>query len=270
MYKIKESLKKYNNFSIGIKATIWFLICNLLEKGITIITMPIFTRLLPIKEYGKFNIFNSWVSLLTIFISLNLYSGVCSQGLVKNEEKRNEFASSLQGLSFTLSVFWLIIFILFKKRLSEFLGLSNFQLFSIVLLVWTNSSFNFWATRKRVEFEYKKLIRLTLIIIILKPILGILFVLNFEDKVNGRILSILLVNLCFYPLLFYKQIKEGKKFYHKEYWLYALKFNIPLIPHYLSNSILSVSDRIMIGKLIGESAAGIYGLAYSLSMITTL
>ena len=106
-----------------------------------------------------------------------------------------------------------------------------------------------------------------MIIIILKPILGILFVIKLQNKVNARILSIVVINLIFYSLLFICQIREGKKFYIKKYWISALKFNIPLIPHYLSGTILSVSDRIMIGRMAGDDKAGIYSLAYSLSMI---
>lgn len=267
MMKIKKIIKKYFELPLGVKATLWFLICNLLEKGISIFTTPIFTRLLNTNEYGEFNIFNSWVSLLTIFISLNLYSGVYSQGLVKNSENREEYASSLQGLSLTLAIIWGIIFFILKDPISNFLKISYFQLFMLLIIIWTTSSFNFWATKKRVELDYKKLIFLTMLIIILKPILGILFVIKLQNKVNARILSIVVINLIFYSLLFICQIREGKKFYIKKYWVSALKFNVPLIPHYLSGTILSVSDRIMIGRMVGDDKAGIYSLAYSLSMV---
>ena len=52
--------------------------------------------------------------------------------------------------------------------------------------------------------------------------------------------------------------------------IYAVLFNIPLIPHYLSNSILGSSDRIMIQNMVGVSEAGIYSLAYSISQIMQL
>ena len=47
-------------------------------------------------------------------------------------------------------------------------------------------------------------------------------------------------------------------------------FNLPLIPHYLSQIVLNSADRIMISSMVGESEAGIYSLAYSLSSIMTL
>ena len=47
----------------------------------------------------------------------------------------------------------------------------------------------------------------------------------------------------------------------------AEMFNLPLVPHYLSGAILNTADRIMIEKMVGASAAGIYSLAYSVSLI---
>ena len=92
-------LKKYRSLPVQAKASIWFLICAFLQKGISVLTTPIFTRLLTAAEYGQFNVFNSWLSILQIFISLNLSFGVYAQGLVKFSEDRYVFSSSMQGLS---------------------------------------------------------------------------------------------------------------------------------------------------------------------------
>ena len=108
-------LKKYRSLPVQAKASIWFLICAFLQKGISVLTTPIFTRLLTAAEYGQFNVFNSWLSILQIFISLNLSFGVYAQGLVKFSEDRYVFSSSMQGLSSILSVFWTIIYILFHN-----------------------------------------------------------------------------------------------------------------------------------------------------------
>lgn len=65
-------------------------------------------------------------------------------------------------------------------------------------------------------------------------------------------------------------MKRGKVFFSKKYWKYALAFNIPLIPHYLSQTVLNSSDRIMISRMVDEGSAGIYSLAYSISMVMML
>ena len=91
-----------------------------------------------------------------------------------------------------------------------------------------------------------------------------------DDKVTARILGIVLVELLGYSWLGFVQLRKGKTFFSKRYWKYAILFNLPLIPHYLSQIVLSSADRIMISNMVGDSEAGIYSLAYSLSSIMTL
>ena len=75
--------------------------------------------------------------------------------------------------------------------------------------------------------------------------------------------------LLFGGTFIYHELK-GKAFCVKKYWIYALKFNIPLLPHYLSMVVLSSSDRIMISRMVGDAEAGIYSLAYSVSLVMTM
>ena len=49
-----------------------------------------------------------------------------------------------------------------------------------------------------------------------------------------------------------------------------MRFNLPLIPHYLSQTILNSADRIMIERITDAEQAGIYSLAYSVSLVMTL
>ena len=98
MGTVKKIYAAYRKFPIQVKASFWFLICAFLQKGISVITTPIFTRLLSASEYGKYSVFNSWLGIVGIFVSLNLTGGVYQQGLVKFEAEEKLFSSSLQGL----------------------------------------------------------------------------------------------------------------------------------------------------------------------------
>lgn len=87
----KKVVERYREMPVQIKASFWFLLCSFLQKGISVITTPIFTRLLSTAEYGQYNVFNSWLSIATIFITLNLSYGVYTQGLIKFEDEQNVF-----------------------------------------------------------------------------------------------------------------------------------------------------------------------------------
>lgn len=263
-------IKKYKSLPVQVKASLWFLICSFMQKGISVITTPIFTRLLTTAEYGQYNVFNSWLGIITVFVSLNLSMGVYAQGLVKFEEDRARFISSLQGLTMALVLGWTGIYLAAYEFWNQLFSLTTVQMLAMLILIWMTSIFNFWAAEQRVIYSYKKLIVLTVMVSLLKPGVSVFFVVHAQDKVLARILGLVLVEVAAYTGLFIKQVRRGKKLYDVHYWKYALKFNIPLIPHYLSMTVLSSADRIMITNLAGESEAGIYSLAYSLSMIMTL
>lgn len=267
---LEKLMAKYRNISIQIKASFWFLICSVLQKGISVITTPIFTRLLSTAEYGQYNVFNSWLSVVTVFVTLNLCAGVYTMGIVKFKEDEKAFTSSMQGLTLLLCILWTIIYICSHTFWNKVFQLTTVQMLAMFVLIWTSTSFSFWMTTQRNKYKYKLLILVTLIVSVLKPVIGIIFVINANDKVTARILGLALVEVICYPCFFFVQIKRGKHFFSKKYWKYAVLFNIPLIPHYLSNTILGSSDRIMIQRMVGESQAGIYSLAYSIAQLMNM
>lgn len=266
----KRIWDRYKTLPVQVKASFWFLICSFLQKGISVITTPIFTRLLTTGEYGEVNVFNSWLSIVTIFVSLNLYAGVYTQGLVKYADDRKAYSSSLQGLTLVLVLAWSIVYFIFREFWNNLFSLTTMQMLAMLLMIWTSAVFNFWASEQRVQFKYKALIAITLGVSLAKPLLSIFLITYSKDKVTARILGLAIVELFGYTWLFFLQMACGKKFYSSKYWKQALSFNIPLIPHYLSQTVLNNSDRIMIQNMVGSSEAGIYSLAYSISQIMTL
>ena len=263
-------IKKYRSIPQTVKASIWFLVCSFLQKGISVITTPIFTRLLSTSEYGQYNVFDSWLRITTVFVSLQLYLGVFTQGLVKFSDDKKKFASSLQGLTLVLIAFWTIIYALFFRFWNHLFNLSTIQVLAMLLMIWATACFNFWAAEQRVEYRYRALVIITLVVSFAKPALGIVLVSVSTDKVTARIIGLVIVELIGYSAFFAIQLARGKCFFSKKYWRYALAFNVPLIPHYLSQQVLSSSDRIMIENMIGSDEAGIYSLAYSISQIMIL
>lgn len=260
----------YQNCPETIRASFWFTFCAFLQRGISMLSSPVFTRIMPTAEYGRFGTFSQWLSIITIVASFNLFSGVHMQGLVKFEDDLDLFSSSIQGLSTTLTLFWFAIYALFHNFWNRLLSFSTFEMVSVFILVWTASEFNYWANEKKVKFDYKSLVILTVIMSIAKPVVEILFVIFSDSKFLARVFGWVICEIIGYSWIFFYQLFKRKSFYSKKYWKYALIYNAPLIPHFLSQVVLNGSDRIMIESMIGPSESGIYGLAYSLASILVL
>ena len=49
---MNKYIEKYKSMSVQARAALWFVACSFLQKGISFITVPIFTRLLTTDQYG--------------------------------------------------------------------------------------------------------------------------------------------------------------------------------------------------------------------------
>lgn len=268
MAMIQKLVQKYKDLKAPIKASLWFLVCGFLQKGISMITTPIFTRVMTDVEYGRFSVYNSWLSIVQIVVSLNLAAGVYTRGLVKNEEDQNAFTSSMLGLSSTCIFIWFLIYALFHDFFNAIFDLSSALMVAMFLEIWATAAYQFWSNRERVNYRYRKLVVLTLAYVIARPAFGILMILrvNQNYQTEARVFTATAVNVILFSALYFSMMWQGKKFYDKKYWVYALKFNLPLVPHYLSQIVLSQSDRLMIHSFCGSAATAYYSVAYTLSM----
>ena len=263
---------KYSSMPVQVRASLWFLISTFMQKAVSVISTPIFTRLLTTQQYGEYNVFQSWMGIITVIVTLNLFYGVFLQGLVKFEHEAKIYASSMQGLTLALCSFWTIVYFIFHDFFNQLFELNTVQMSFMLIMIWTSAVFQFWSAEQRVNNKYRLLVGLTILVMIAQPAIGIVLV-QLSDaayKATARIMGMVIVNIAAYTWCFFVQMKRGKKFFSKKYWLYALKFNLPLVPHYLSQTLLYGSDRIMISRYVSESAAGIYSLAYSVAVIMTM
>lgn len=270
---MEKLFKKYHDLSLMAKASLWFVFCNIMLKGISVITVPIFTRLLTTEEYGTYSLYNSWFNILTIFTSLNLYYGVFNNALnrIKEKTEKDVYMSSMQGLVTTLVLALTLLYLPLRSYWSDILGLSQATLVLMLIHLWVEPCVQFWLARQRFEFKYKHAVIITLIKSMLNPLLGLILVITADyDKSVARILSVVLAEVLVAGTIMAIQFHRGRVFFHRENWKYALGFNVPLLPHYLSMVVLAQADRIMIQRYAGVGKVGIYSVAYNIGLFVQL
>lgn len=267
MNSILKLVNKYNELSIQIKATLWFMLCLFLQKGISFIATPVFTRIMNPSEFGAYNVWLSWFGVASVIVSLNLFCGVYTSGIIKFSEDRKNFSQSLVSLNLLLCILWFVIYLVFNRHIDALLGCTNIQMMFMIFLIWTSSVYSFWASEQRVDLKYKHMVFVTLLLSVSKPIVCVFFVLNSNDKVTARIIGIGITEAVICTPLILHYLRKDCTFFNFKYWKYALFFNIPLIPHYLSQVIITNSDRIMISYFASNMSAGIYSLGVSVSQV---
>ena len=100
---------KWNKIPVTAKVSIAYAVCSILQKCLSFITMPLFTRLLTTEQYGQFTVYQSWYGILSIFLTLNLAYGSFSTAMVKYEKDRNGYISAVEGICVMLSLIFFTV-----------------------------------------------------------------------------------------------------------------------------------------------------------------
>ena len=91
--------------------------------------------------------------------------------------------------------------------------------------------------------------------------------LHAEHLYTGRILGMATPYIIAGIAIVMYVFKQGKVLFSKKYWKFCLPLCLPLIFHGISGIICASSDRVMLQKMVGLTAVGIYGLAYNFANI---
>lgn len=262
--------KKYRELPVAVKTSVWFTVCQFLQRGISFITVPVFTRLLSAEEYGVCNIYFAWFEVFLLFTSLKIpYEGL-NNGLIRYEKDKDGYTSSVMGLIMSMTLLFMGIYLLFHKWVDKVTGLSTFIMVLMFIQLMFNPPLMLWTNRERFDFRYRKPVAVTGISTILNLLVTVLAVLNTEYKAEARIIGSVFVQTLFGSFFAILLLKKGITFFRKDYWSFALKFNLPLLFYYISQMILNQSDRILINYFQGSGKAAVYSVAYSAATIMLL
>ena len=261
--------------SIGVKASVVYVLSSLLSRGVAIITMPIFTRLMSTEQVGVVNLFTLWNSTLEIFATCALTSGGLFVAMKEFSDDRNRYLSSILTLTTLISLFLIVVCCMFSKKFEEMLGLSKLVIvFMFIGFVFTPAR-DFFLARQRYEYKYKTSGTVTIMTAFfasLVSVVAVVFANKKGVKALGeiRLFSSFIVtygiSLFFWIYIF---IKGGVKI-NFSYWKYSLVLSIPLMGNALASQILNMSDRVMISKMVNNSAVGIYSVLYSATSLSLI
>ena len=269
--KISRLKELYKNISLPVKASFWYLFCSILQKAIGFLTTPIFTRVMSTDDFGTVSMYNSWESIFTVLCTLYLYNGVYNNAMIECRDDRDGFTSAMQSLTTLLTVVVFSIYFIFSKQLIGIIGLPNKIMALMMVDIVFTAGMSFWSIRNRYEYKYKSVALFTILSTLLMPVISLTLVLNAsKEKAFARIVGTVIVHTCVYLVVYVLNLRRGRKVYEKNYWKYGISFNLPLIPHYLSSTILTQSDRVVINNICGRSYAAIYSIASNVTSIMNI
>lgn len=251
------------------KASSYYLVGNLFDKGMAFLTVPIFTRILSTTDYGIVTTYNSWITILSMVMGFAVHMGIRA-AFIDYKEKIEDFMSVTTtftlGCSSIISLFIGAGFLLL--RINVALTLVVLCLLQGMASALAQNYSMYLMMQYRYKFRTVMMVLPNLLSVILS-VGTILFIVK-TDLYMGRIIPTALVSVSFGLFIVLLVYRKSHRFYNMEYLKYALSISAPLVLHGIALNILSQSDRTMITWLADASQTGIYSLIYNFSMIATV
>lgn len=246
-----------------------FVFGEVLNKSIPFFMLPVLTRYLTPSDYGIIAMFTVFVSILAVFIGLNVVGSINVNFFIFSKDKLREYISNIMIILVSSTVFIYTLIVLFSDFISNLVNLSFSWIFVALILALaqflTVINMLLWTA----EQKPKEYIIYQLSQTIIVTILTLIFVVGLSLGWEGHLIAMSIGTGMFALISFSFIIRRGyfKFKYNKKHIKEALHFGIPLIPHSLSGWIMSGADRMILMSILGSTATGIYAISYQLGMI---
>lgn len=254
-----------------LKASLAYTICNILIKGMSFLSIPVFSRLLSIEEYGVFSTYIAYEGIMFVIVGIALHSSLKS-AKIEFKGYLDRYCSSILLLPIFNMIFFILVTIIIYPYISNYLGLS--RTICILLFIHSLSSaiLTFYNEKISLNYDYKSFLKISLLISSMDLLLSINFIVFFfsEDRVLGRVLGSMMPMTIISFILLKKIFKKEKPRYNHDYWKFGITYSVPIVFHGISQVLLSQFDRIMIQNMINASATAIYSLSCNIGSVTTI
>lgn len=258
----KRELSPLRSLRLPAKATVYYMLTSALAKSVGILTTPIFTRILPEEDFGKYTFYMSWLGLLTIICSGIISQAVIYRGFEKFKDKKDSFLFSafVLGIGFSATICALLF------AFSPILGLSIEFVILLSIQVLCDETVGIYQTSRRYEYNYRALSLTNAASVILTPLLSIALISGAGLGYKGRIFALLIVSLGVAVPHLFSLLKLGLGKFNKSIVKYVAGRTLPLLPHTASAALGAEIDKLMITTALGAGALAKYSVAHTLGL----
>lgn len=249
------------------KNFIFFGLASAFNRGGMFLILPFLAYFLTISDYGSFSLYLIFIQLFIPILSLN-FSSIIAREYYEQEEVVEYFLGRYNFLLFCLFLFLLVLSFFYSNKL--------IILFLIYLVVETIFIINSTYVRfKSGSFSYFLLCFLKIFFLSV----GIFLIYFINSELLSSINNIFIIFiLSSFSIFFY--IKKIEMFFSLNEFIILIKkirvnkaiflFSIGLLPHTISQWVISSSDRFFLKFLTDDNALGYYSFSYSLAAIYML
>jgi O-antigen/teichoic acid export membrane protein len=258
-----------------IKDSAIYAIPQIFSKGINLILLPLYTRILSPNEYGSLDLLLIFAAIINVTIALEVSQGLSRFYITENDlKKKKQYASS--ALWFTFGVYLILSFLIFifadnlssiilgKNEMSSTLKIGGVYIFINGLYYLIQHQF-------RWQFQSKDFAIASFLMSFSTLFSTVIMTYCFSFGLNGVIAGLIIGN--FVGAIFGLLKLSGTTFsfvFSKDLLIKMLKFSFPLVFASLAVWSSQYIDRIMINYFLGTDQLGIYSMGFRVASIIAL
>lgn len=261
----------YQKFKEAGKFGVIFGIGAVLQKAISFVLIPVYTKYFIVADYGKLGLIRVTAQIFSSIFSLGLISALFrSYYDYEDEENRSKVISTAFFMLLISCSIFFIISIFCSKPLS-ILILNDSKYSSYFFIIFISSIFGVFNGIPFAVFRARK-----------KPFQFIIFQTSFlligigiiiylvvykSWGIKGSLFGSLLMQIISFIVLFLFIRKSIKFTFFKHEAKKMILFGLPLVPANLAGFIFNSSDRFILKHYSNFQEVGLYNLGYQFGMI---
>ena len=252
-----------------IKAGLGYTIGNVLIKGISFLTIPVYTRLMRTDDYGRYNTYAAYLSIVAFIVCLGL-DPTLRNAEYDHRERRGTYLSTVYILTLAATVLLLAAGWMLAPVLERAIGIDRTLITMLVIQSEATAVINIYNIRLSLNYESTRYLLISFFNTICSIALSVTLILTvFRDRVYmGRIVGSFVPCVFIAAVILWRHIVMHRDArFDRALAGYGLTLGLPLIPHLLAQTVNSQMDRVMISHMVGYSESGIYSFTYNIAII---
>jgi len=251
------------------RITLLNFLSNLLLRGISIFTAPVFSRLLGTSGYGIVSVYNIWTRVLCVAIPMQSNLTLVNARVEYPAEAQNGYQSAVMTLSLLGFLAAGILCTVFLGPISGLLHLPGILVYLMLLQAFGNFTTTFAGSKYTYEFKAGRNLLLSVGVTLASLGLSLALVLSLpqEERYLGRIWGNMIVYAGVGLVLALVVLRRGRVYFRPDYWKFCLTLSLPMVFYSLSDMMLAQSDQIMLQTMLDSTSVGLYGLAYTFTNV---
>lgn len=264
----KRSMDRVEDNKRTIKTAVLNTIANVISLVIGMLVIPIITRVLSPEELGIASSFVSTRNTFVIAAVCAVYSYV-HRAMLEYKENKNDYIYTLTCFCIVSVSVLFLVFYPFRSLIKTLFSLDTFLYYWLFVSALTFAVYSIGYYYCVFHNKTKILFFITLSVGPAAQFIAIgLALLMSERRYIGRVIGLdfayLVVSVC---VIIWIICFMPRKRFHMRYIKHTLAFSIPIVPHLLSQMVLTQCDLIMISYYVGEGKTGIYSMGHTVGFL---